>query len=76
MSQQLEQASNMYEEIQSAIDEGAIKVDDSGAVSIVDDPGERQQIASASKIRRRRAQIHDIQLDDESMLQGMDIQNH
>ena len=48
-----------------------IKVDDSGAVSVVEDPNEREQIASASKLRRRKADVHGLQLDDEDVDDGL-----
>ena len=67
MSQQLEMASNLWNGVDQAVQEGQIKVNDSGQVSVVEDPGERAQIASASKIRRRKADVHGLQLDDESV---------
>ena len=61
----------MYNQVNQAIDSGVIKVDDSGAVSVVDDPNEREQIASASKLRRRKADVHGMQMDDDDVIDGL-----
>ena len=41
MSAQIEMASQMHHTIQNFVDVGAIKIDESGVASVVDDPNER-----------------------------------
>ena len=46
MVAQLESASMMHAKVQGFIEEGSLRVDDNGELSVVDDPSERTEIAN------------------------------
>ena len=48
----------MHARVQGFIEEGSLKVDENGELSVVDDPSERSEIAN-EQIRRRKTEINE-----------------
>lgn len=51
MREQLKMAQDMYESVNDLFEAGKLKQDDQGEALVVDDPEERESIASASKAK-------------------------
>ena len=63
----------MHARVQGFIEEGSLKVDENGELSVVDDPSERSEIAN-EQIRRRKTEINGGagQINASSLVNGED----